>query len=35
MKRAFEVKQKTYFLVLKKLSFRLKKQTSTNVADTT
>ena len=34
-KRAFEVKQKTFFLVWQVLSFRLKKQTSTNVADTT
>ena len=33
-KRAFEVKWKTFFLVSQVLSFRLKKQTSKNVADT-
>ena len=33
--RAFEVKWKTFFLVSQVLSFRLKKQTSKNVADTT
>ena len=37
MKRAFEKKQKTFFLVSKALSFRhtSKKQTSKNVVDTT
>ena len=35
MKRAFEVKQKTFFQVSQVLSFRLEKQTSKNVADTT
>ena len=35
MKRAFEVKQKTFFLVSQVLSFRRKKQTTKNVADTT
>ena len=34
MKRAFEVKEKTYFLVSQVLSFRLKKQTRKNVLDT-
>ena len=34
-KRAFEVKQKTFFLVSKMLSFRYTKQSSKNVADTT
>ena len=34
-KRAFEVKQKTIFLVSQVLSFRHKKQTSKKVADTT
>ena len=34
-KRTFEVKWKTFFFVLQVLSFRLKKQTSKNVADTT
>ena len=33
-KIAFKVKQKIFFLVLQVLSFRLKKQTSKNVADT-
>ena len=35
MKRAFEVKLKTFFLVLQVLLFRHTKQTSKNVADTT
>ena len=35
MKRAFEVKQKTFFLVSQVLSFRLKKQTRKNVDDAT
>ena len=35
MKRAFEVKEKTFFFVSQVLSFRLEKQTSKNVADTT
>ena len=35
MKRAFEVKQKTFFLVSQVLSFGLKKPTTENVADTT
>ena len=34
-KRAFEIKNIFPFLVWKVLSFRLKKQTSRNVADTT
>ena len=34
-KRAFEVKQKTFFLVSQVLSFTHTKQTSKNVADTT
>ena len=34
-KRAFEKKQKTYFFVSQLLSFRLKKQTSENVVNTT
>ena len=34
-KRAFEVEQKTFFQVPQVLSFRIKKQTSKNVADTT
>ena len=34
-KRAFEVKQKTFVLTSQVLSFRHKKQTSKNVADTT
>ena len=34
-KRAFEVKEKTLFLVSRVLSFRHTKQTSKNVADTT
>ena len=34
-KRAFEVKQKTLFLVSQVLSFRIKKQSSKNLADTT
>ena len=34
-KRAFEVKLKTFFLVWQVLLLRVKKQTSTNVADTT
>ena len=34
-KRAFEVKEKTFFLVSQLLSFRNIKQTSKNVADTT
>ena len=34
-KRAFEVKQKTFFLVSQVLSFRVEKQTSKNAADTT
>ena len=33
-KRALETKQKTFFLVSQVLYFRLKKQTSKNVADT-
>ena len=33
-KRAFQMKQKTVFLVSQVLSFRLKKQTNKNVADT-
>ena len=33
-KRAFQMKQKTFFLVSQVLSFRLKKQTNKNVADT-
>ena len=35
MTKAFEVKQETFFLVSQVLSFRLIKQTSKNVADTT
>ena len=35
MKRAFEVKQKTFSVVSQVLSFRHTKQTSKNVADTT
>ena len=35
MKRAFEVKLKTFSLASQVLSFRLTKQTSKNVADTT
>ena len=35
MKRAFKVKEKTFFLVSQVLSFRHKKQTSKNVAETT
>ena len=35
MKKAFEVKQKNFFLVSQVLIFRLKKQTSKNVAGTT
>ena len=35
MERAFEVKWKTFFLVPQVLSFKPKKQTSENVADTT
>ena len=35
MKRAFEVKQKTFFFVSQVPSFTLTKQTSKNVADTT
>ena len=35
MKRAFEVKLKTYFFVSQVLSFWHTKQTSKNVADTT
>ena len=35
MRRAFEVKLKTFFLVSKVLCFRHAKQTSKNVADTT
>ena len=35
MKRAFEVKEKTFSLVSQVLSFRHIKQTSKNVADTT
>ena len=34
-KKAFEIKYKTFFLVSQVLYFRLKKQTSKNVADTT
>ena len=34
LKKAFKVKYKTLFLVWKVLSFRLKKQTSKNIADT-
>ena len=34
MKRAFEVKQKTFFLVSQVPSFKHTKQTSKNVADT-
>ena len=34
-KRAFEVKYRTFFLDWQVLSFRLKKQTSKNVADAT
>ena len=34
MKRAFEVKQKTFFHASQVLSFRYKKQTSKNVANT-
>ena len=35
MKGAFEAKWKTFFKVSQLLSFRLEKQTSKNVADTT
>ena len=35
MRKAFKVKQKTFFLVSQVLSFRYKKQTSKNVVDTT
>ena len=35
MKRAFEMKQKTFFLVSQVLSFSLTKQTSKTVVDTT
>ena len=35
MKRAFEVEQKTFFLVWQVLLLKPKKQTSTKVADTT
>ena len=35
MKRAFEVEQKIFFFVSQVASFRLTKQTSKNVADTT
>ena len=35
MKRTFEVKEKTLFLVSQVLSFRHTKQTSKNVEDTT
>ena len=35
MERAFEVKLKIFFLVWEVLSFRLKKQFNTYVADTT
>ena len=35
MKKAFEVKQKTFFLVTRVLSFRYTRQTSKIVADTT
>ena len=35
MKRAFEVKQKTFFFVSEVLSFKLIKQTGKNLADTT
>ena len=34
MKRAFEVKSKTFFQVSQLLSFKLEKQISKNVADT-
>ena len=34
MKRAFAVKEKTFFLVSQVLSFRHTKQTSKNVVDT-
>ena len=34
-KRAFDMKKKTFFLVWQVLSYRLEKQTSTNVVDTT
>ena len=34
MERVFEVKQKTFCVVSQVLSFRLKKQTRKNVADT-
>ena len=34
MKKAFEVKQKTFFQVSQVLSFRLEKQISKNLADT-
>ena len=34
MKRAFEVKQKTFFIASQVLSFRLTKQTSKNLVDT-
>ena len=35
MKRGFEVKRKTFFLVSQILSFRFKQQSSKNVPDTT
>ena len=35
MRRAFEVKQKTFLYVSQVLSFRYKKETSKNVTDTT
>ena len=35
MQRAFEVKQKTFFIVSQVLSFRYAKQTRKNVVDTT
>ena len=35
MRRAFEVKRKTFFQVSQVLSFRLAKQTTKNVWDTT
>ena len=35
MQRAFEVKYTTFFLVWQVLTYRLKNQTSKNVADTT
>ena len=35
MKMTYKVKQKTFFLVWQVLSFKCKKQTSKNVADTT